>query len=75
MTHYLRTNRSTDAQAFGTADDAIKQVHANIARQKAFGRVVSREGERILFHEKTGELFDGMWVEHEDGEPIHIPIE
>jgi hypothetical protein len=74
MTHYLRTMGTTEAVPFETAEAAIKQVQENIAHQKAVGRVVSRDGERILFHEKTGELFEAMWVEDEGENHVHVPM-
>lgn len=74
MTHYLRTISSTDVLEFPTEAAAVEHVQVNIARQKSLGRGASRDGERVLFHEKNGALIDGMWVEDEDGMQSHIPF-
>lgn len=74
MAYYLRTMGTTDAHSYETADAAIEQVQLNIAKQQASGRVISRDGQRILFHKKTGELFEAMWIEDEDEKHIHIPM-
>lgn len=49
-------------------------MQLNIAQQKAHGRAVSQQGEQILFHEKSGHLFAGMWVEDENGNHVHAPM-
>jgi len=73
MTYYIRTSSSTDGSVYENKNDAVKQVQMNMARQRANGRVVSREGKQILFSEKTGKLFDVIWVEDEDGNRVHVP--